>query len=83
MNIVEYHAEFMQDIIARSGAANDFNEASFTERICEFLVEQAIVGDYTYIGYKKSSKGIRLDAWDFNEVTEFLNLFVTDFRYNK
>ncbi len=83
MNIEDYHVEFMQDIIARSGAANDFYEASFTERLCDFLVEQAVIGDYAYVGYKKMGKGIRLDAWDFNEEMEILNLFVTDFRFSK
>jgi len=80
LSINEYYTEFNQDIFARSGAENDFNEAVFTERMCEFLVENAIIEDFTYVGYKKSSKGIRIDAWEFNADTEVLNLFVSDFR---
>lgn len=82
MNIAEYHEEFMQDVISRSGSSKDFNESVFTERMCDFLVDQAIIENYTYIGYKKIAKGIRLDAWDINDDTEVLNLFVTDFRFS-
>jgi hypothetical protein len=82
MNITEFHLEFMQEIIARSGAQNDFNETVFTERLCDFLVEQAVIENYTYIGYKKMGRGIRLDAWDFNDETGTLNLLVTDFRFS-
>ena len=83
MNIAEFYEEFMQDVVASSGTLNDFNETVFTERLCDFLVDQAIIENYTYAGYKKVSKGIRLDAWDFNEDIEVLNLFVTDFRFSK
>ncbi len=81
MNLVDYYEEFMQDVIALSGSEKDFHETVFTERLCDFLVDQAIVEDYTYIGYKKVAKGIRIDAWDLNNDTGVLNLFVTDFRY--
>jgi hypothetical protein len=80
MNIADYYEEFMQDIVSQSGAAKDFHESVFTERLCEFLVEQAVIENYTYAGYKKITKGIRVDAWDFNTDREILSLFVTDFR---
>lgn len=81
MNITDYYEEFMQDIISRSGSQKDFNESVFTERLCDFLVDQAIIENYTYVGYKKIAKGIRIDAWDFNDETDVLNLLVTDFRF--
>lgn len=82
MNIVGYHEEFIQDILARSGAELNFTEAVFTERMCEFLVDQAVVENFTYVGYRNSPRGIRVDAWDYNDDTETLNLFVTDFRFS-
>ncbi len=82
MNITDYYEEFMQDIVSRSGSSKDFHESTFTERLCEFLVEQAIIENFTYAGYKKTVKGIRVDAWDFNNETEALSLFVTDFRFS-
>ncbi len=82
MSVVDYHAEFMQDIHALSGAEQNFTETVFTERMCDFLVDQATIENYTYIGYRNSPRGIRVDAWDYNDDTETLNLFVTDFRFN-
>ena len=43
VSIDSYYTEFMQDIHARSGAGQNFTETVFTERMCDFLVDQAIV----------------------------------------
>ena len=80
MLLEEYFTELMQDIFARSGAEKDFTETVFTERMCEFLAEQAVIENYSAIGYRKSELGIRADAANFNSETETLDLFVTDFR---
>ena len=80
VDIQEYYAEFMQDIYARAGAQEDFYISVFTERMCDILVDQGITEDYRLIGYKKSTRGIRVDACDYNDDTEVLSLFVTDFR---
>jgi hypothetical protein len=82
MDINDYYKEFIQNIYARSGAEQNFTEAIFTEQLCDFLVDQAIIQNFTYSGYKNSPRGIRVDAWDFNEDTEDLYLFITDFRHN-
>lgn len=80
MILDNYYKEFMQDIYARSGAESNFNEAVFTECMCDFLVDQAVIENYTYVGYRNSPRGIRIDAWDYNDDSEAFNLFVTDFR---
>jgi len=82
MIIDEYYTEFMQDMFARSGAEENFTEVIFTERMCDFLVDQATIENYAYTGYKNSPRGIRADAWDYNDDTEILSLFTTDFRFN-
>lgn len=79
-DIKEFHKEYMQEIYARSGAENDFNEAVFTENMCDFLVEQAAVEDFAYVGYKKNALGLRVDAWDYSHETSTIRLFITDFR---
>jgi hypothetical protein len=83
MYIQEYYTEFMQDIYARAGVQEDSNISVFTERMCELLVEQGIIEDYRQIGYKKTTQGIRVDACEYNDDTEVLTLFVTDFRFDK
>lgn len=82
MNLVEYHEEFIQDILARSGSESNFTEAVFAERMCEFLVDQAVIENFVYVGYRNSPRGIRVDAWDYNDASETLTLFVTDFRFS-
>lgn len=82
MTIDNYYTEFMQEIHARSGAEQNFTETVFTERICDFLVDQATVENYIPAAYKNSPRGIRVDAWDYNDDTEILSLFITDFRFN-
>ena len=82
MSISDYHTEFIQDIYARSGAENNFTETVFTERMCDFLVDQATIENYSYAGYKNSPRGIRVDAWNYNDDIELLSLFITDFRFN-
>ena len=81
MEIEEYYTDFMQDIYARSGSGQDFYESVYTERMCDFLVDQAVIEDYTYIGYKKSGRNVRADAWVYDDDAEVLNLFVIDFAY--
>ena len=54
----------------------------FTDKLCDFLVDQAILENYTSIGFRKTSKGVRVDAANLNEETEVLTLLVTDFRFS-
>ena len=57
MSYEEFFRDFMQDIYARSEAESDFSEVVFTERICDFLVEQAVLENYTVASYKKKIFG--------------------------
>ena len=82
MNAESHYTEFMQDIYARSGADSNFNEDVFTERMCDFLVDQAIIENFGCISYKKSTRGIRADAWENNIETKTLTLFITDYRHS-
>jgi hypothetical protein len=79
MSYEEFFNDFMQDIYARSEAESDFSEVVFTERVCDFLVDQAILENYTTASYKKKSMGIRVDAYDYSEETDLLTLIITDF----
>jgi hypothetical protein len=83
MDINEYHFEFMQDIFAQSGSDNNFCEAVFTERMCNFLIEQAEIDDYGVAAYKKTAQGIRVDAWDYETEKEKIILCISDFRFSK
>ena len=80
MDLQEYYNEFMQDIYIRSGVSEDIDSIAFTERMCEFLIGQALIDEYAVVGYKKDSLGVRVDAWQINEDAEVLRLLISDFR---
>jgi AIPR protein/Abortive infection phage resistance protein N-terminal domain len=82
MSYEDFFKDYMQDIYARSAAESDFSEVVFTERVCDFLVEQAVLENFTVSIYKKKTLGIRVDASDYSEESDVLTLIVTDF-YNK
>tara|TARA_A100001015_G_C15044064_1_gene742103 strand:+ start:5015 stop:7063 length:2049 start_codon:yes stop_codon:yes gene_type:complete len=75
----DYYQDFMQDVYARSGAEENFSEVKFTEVMCDFLVEQAILESYDLAYHKQTKQGVRLDAWNYNKEKQTLNLLVTDF----
>lgn len=83
MLIDEYYNEYMQEIYARAGSKNDFSAEQFTDEMCEFLVEQAIVENYDSCFYSKTRKGIRVDAWNYNKKKEQLCLFISHFNISK
>lgn len=79
MSYEEFYKDYMQDIYARSEAESDFSEVVFTERVCDFLVDQAVLENYTAASYKKTPLGIRVDAYDYSVESDALTLIITDF----
>jgi len=79
MTYEEYFHEYMQGIYSSSEAQNNYKEVQFTEHICDFLVDQAIIENYSIVSYKKTTTGIRVDAYDYSETSE-LTLIITDYR---
>ncbi|MDA3824183.1 MAG: hypothetical protein PF450_16440 [Bacteroidales bacterium] len=79
MSYDDFFKDFMQDIYARSAADRDFSEVVFTERVCDFLVEQAVLENHTAASYKKKTLGIRVDAYDYSDESDMLTLIVTNF----
>jgi hypothetical protein len=76
----EFFQDFMQDIYARAEAGSQFNEPVFVERMCEFLVEQAVLEDYTPINYKKETAGLKLDAYHFTGSNGTVTFIISEFR---
>jgi hypothetical protein len=76
----EFFQDFMQDIYARAEAGSQFNEPVFVEWMCDFLVEQAVLEEFTLISYKKETSGLKLDAWEYISDNGTLTLIVSEFR---
>ena len=56
----EFFAQYMSDIQAEAGAEEDFCEVTFTEEMCDFLVEEAVIDSYDAVFYKKRNKELEL-----------------------
>jgi hypothetical protein len=80
MEIERFYNDFKQDLLARAGAVGDFTESIFTEQMCDFLLEQAVIEDYTQVDFKKTERGIRLDAGFFSEYSGKLTLIVSELK---
>jgi len=79
MTYEEFFHDYMQSIYSSSEAQNNYKEVQFTERVCDFLVDQAIIENYAAVSYKKTTTGIRVDAYDYSETGE-LTLIILDYR---
>jgi len=76
----EYFHDYMQDIYAKSEAENNYKEVLFTERVCEFLVDQAVLEEYTLVSYKKTNSGMRVDAYQHAQESGAFTFIITDYR---
>lgn len=74
-----FYEDFMQDILLDASSGGNFNEPNFTEKICEFLEEEGYFSDYYLISYKKDTKGLKVDAWAYDNETCILNLVISSF----
>ena len=79
MTYEEFFHDYMQSIYSSSEAQNNYKEVQFTERVCDFLVDQAIIENYAAVSYKKTTTGVRVDAYDYSETGE-LTLIISDYR---
>ena len=77
----EYFSQYMSDIQASAGAEEDFCEVQFTEEMCSFLVQEAVINDFDTVFYKKTQQGIRIDAWNFDKTKMELSLFISDYKH--
>jgi len=76
----DFFHDFMQNIYAEAEAGSQFTEPVFVEQICEFLCDQAALEDFNIVSFKKSSVGMKVDAWEYLEDSGSLTLIVSDFR---
>ncbi|WP_192021947.1 AIPR family protein [Shewanella sp. WPAGA9] len=80
MTLNQFYTDFMQDIYSEAEIGSKFNEPVFVEKVCDYLVEQAVIEDYTLCSYKKDSLGLKLDAWNQNVESGILTLIVSHYK---
>jgi hypothetical protein len=70
----------MQNIYSEAEVGSKFNEPVFVEKICDYLVDQAVIENYTLCSYKKDTLGLKLDAWNHNEQNGVITLIVSHYK---
>ena len=75
--IEEFYDDFIQQIYTSADVGEDFKESQFFEHSMEYLVDDGVVEDYTYLPFQKL--GMKIDGYDFVEDRGILNLFICDF----
>lgn len=80
MTIEEFHANLRQDLLARSGADENYTRSTFIAHMCALLEDQGVVSSFAQTDYKFSSKGHAVDAWSLEEEFSTLYLFIADYR---
>jgi len=82
MNELEFYQNFTQDILARSGAEENFTRSVFLEYMCSILEQEGIVTGYDITEHKAyaGKKHIAVDAWSYDIERSCLYLILADYR---
>ncbi len=78
----DFYSEIMDDVGVTAGAMGTVVIRAFTQRMCDFLIEQeGQVEDLTVAHFSGiwGNAGLQLDAWHYEETSGDLTLVVTDF----
>lgn len=76
----EFYSEYLQEVVSTADSQGVFHDAAFVENMTDFLEDQGYVEDCSYLGFIKKERGIKADAWAYNESNGLLTLIVADFR---
>lgn len=79
VKVEEFFSSYMQEITTSAATQEDFTEEVFVEEMCNFLEDTAYINNYQMTFFKKTSKGLRIDAWDYNDKRGLLTLIISDF----
>ncbi len=83
MTIDEFYQDFTQDMLARSGAEENFTRSIYLDHMCSLLEIEGIITGYDLTEHKISQAGMRsqaVDAWSFDEDRSCINLILADYR---
>ena len=78
----EFFVDFTQDILARSGAEENFTRSIFLEHMCSLLETEGVISGYDLTEHKITTgrKSQAVDAWSFDEERSCLTLILADYR---
>lgn len=82
-DIQEFYNGLMQQIYVLADTGEDYKISQFFDNAMEYLIEDGTVLDYSYLPYKKTGSGMRVDGYELVEDREILNLFICDYEENE
>lgn len=76
----EFYTDFTQDILARSGAEENFTRSVFLDHMCSLLEGEGVISGYDLTEHKITSRSQAVDAWSFDDELSCLTLILADYR---
>jgi hypothetical protein len=80
MTTKEFFEDFTQDILAQSGAEENFTRSIFIDHMCTLLENEGTISGYALTEHKITSRGQAVDAWSYDDEFSCLTLILADFR---
>lgn len=82
MSEQEFFNDFHQDLIARSGAEENFTRSVFLEYMCSLMEQEGLISGYDLTEHKVSAgrKQLAVDAWSYDDDRSCLYLMIADYR---
>ncbi len=78
----EFFNDFQQDMIARSGAEENYTRSEYLEYMCSLMEQEGLFSGYDITEHKSSAgrSKIAVDAWSFDDERSCLHLVIADYR---
>ena len=74
-----FSENFLEDILATTDVEMESAENIFVEKFCDYLIDAEECFDYQLCNYKKTTKGIKINAYEFTDDFDSISIFVADF----
>ncbi|MDF7800053.1 AIPR family protein [Pontiellaceae bacterium B1224] len=82
MTIDEFYEDFTQEMLARSGAEENFTKSVFLDYMCTTLETEGVISGYDLTEHKITAKGSRhqaVDAWSYDPEFSCLTVILADY----
>jgi hypothetical protein len=76
---ISFAKNFLEDVLITTETEMESAENIFMEKFCDYLVDAEECFDYQICNYKKTGKGIKINAYEYTEDFDSISIFVADF----
>ncbi|WP_404453966.1 AIPR family protein [Virgibacillus necropolis] len=70
---------FLEDILATTEAEMEGAEDVFVEKFCDYLIDAEECFDYQVCNFKKSKRGLKINAYEYTQDFDSISIFVANF----